>query len=258
MIVDARPYDPADVAADLAAVRSRVPLTHCMTNKVVIGFTANVLLAAGAAPAMVEDSEEAAEFAAAADALLLNVGTLGREQATAMRAAARSAQASGTPWVLDPVAVGALRFRTSVAVDLLAFGPAVIRGNASEVLSLAGADGAAGRGVESMAQSSDAVDAARALAAAHGCVVAVSGVVDYVTDGRVVYAVPGGDPMMTKVTGVGCALGALIAAYCAVADSPLRAAISASAVLADAGTAAAQSASGPGSFAVHLLDALAA
>lgn len=229
-----------------------------MTNKVVIGFTANVLLAAGAAPAMVEDAEEAAEFAAAADALLINVGTLSRDQAKAMAAAAESARAAGTPWVLDPVAVGGLRFRTSVAVDLLAAEPTVIRGNASEILSLAGADGAAGRGVESLAESADAVDAARTLASAHHCVVAVSGVVDYVTDGQTVYAVPGGDPLMTKVTGVGCALGALIAAYCAVADSPVRAAVSASAVLANAGSAAAKTASGPGSFAVQLLDALAA
>jgi len=220
-------------------------------------FTADVLLAAGASPAMVENEQESAEFAAAADALLVNLGTLSAERARAMRAATASAQAAGTPWVLDPVAVGPLAFRTRLAADLLEQGPAVVRGNPSEVLSLAGAAGT-GRGVDSTANSQDAMQAAHELAARTGCVVAVSGAVDYITDGATVLQVRTGHPLMTRVTGVGCALGALVAACCAVEESALVAATAATTVLTVAGEVAAATSTGPGSFAVALLDTLAA
>ena len=245
---------PADhVAADVRALRERAPLVHCMTNVVVTGFTANVLLAVGASPAMVEAVEEAGEFAAVADALLVNVGTLTVPMADAMRAAVMS----GTPWVLDPVAVGAISYRTKFAVELLDHGPAIVRGNASEILSLAGAESAAGKGVDSLAASDDAIEAATSLAKAHRCVVAVSGAVDYITDGATVLEIPGGDPVMTRVTGVGCALGALMAAFTAVSESPLGASAVASAFLASAAERAVATAGGPGSFAVALLDQLA-
>jgi hydroxyethylthiazole kinase len=248
---------PADrVVADLTKLRERAPLVHCMTNVVVTGFTANILLAIGASPAMVEAVEESGEFAAIAGGLLVNVGTLTAELAGSMRSAVAAARSAGTPWVLDPVAAGALRFRTDFATELLDYAPAIVRGNASEILSLAGADGTAGKGVDSTAGSDAAVDAARALATARQCVVAVSGVVDYVTDGAEVIAVPGGHPLMTKVTGVGCALGALMAAFRAVDDSALHAAAAASTALAAAGERAAARVSGPGSFAVALLDEL--
>lgn len=246
----------ADVAAVLTRVREQAPLVHCMTNIVVAGFTANVLLATGAAPAMVENEEESAEFAAVAGALLVNLGTLSEERVRAMRAATTSAKDAGTPWVLDPVAVGAMGFRTRMAADLLDQGPTVVRGNPSEVLSLAGAAGA-GRGVDSTMDSQAAVATARDLAGRIGGVVAVSGAVDYVTDGGAVMEVRAGDALMTKVTGVGCALGALVAACCAVEESPLVAATAATAVLTVAGEVAAAGSHGPGSFAVALIDALA-
>lgn len=245
------------VTGALWAVRERQPLVHCITNIVVAGFTANVLLAVGASPAMVENEQESAEFAAMAGALLVNLGTLSRERDEAMRAAAFSAHASSRPWVLDPVAVGALAHRSALASELLAAAPTVVRGNASEVMSLAGAS-AAGRGVDSLTGSHEALDHAVALAAERGCVVSVSGEVDYVTDGTDVVEIPGGDVMMTRVTGVGCALGALVAAVAAVEDDPLLAASAASAVLAHAGAVAATGRPGPGSYAVALLDALGA
>lgn len=244
------------VAADLAAVRLQNPLTQCITNTVVTGFTANTLLAVGASPAMVEAVEEAGEFAAVAEALLVNLGTLSAAQVAGIRAAVDGATTAGTPWVLDPVAVGGLRFRTGFAVELLDRRPTVVRGNASEIMSLAGAGGVAGRGVDSRADSGEALDAARSLAAARRCVVAVSGVVDYVTDGDRVIAVTGGHPLMTRVTGVGCALGALLAAFLAVDPDPVSASVAASTVLAAAGEAAAERAAGPGSFATALLDQL--
>jgi hydroxyethylthiazole kinase len=247
--------ETAEVYRVLQGVRERSPLVHCMTNIVVAGFTANVLLAAGASPAMVENEQESAEFAAVADALLVNLGTLTAERAKAMRLAAVSAGAHHRPWVLDPVAVGAMSFRTDLAAALVELRPAVVRGNSSEVLSLAGAAGA-GRGVDSTVGSDAAVDLAGELAGRTGAVVAVSGAVDYVTDGSQTLEVHTGHPLMTKVTGVGCALGALVAACCAVEPSPLVAAAAATTILTVAAEEAAAASSGPGSFAVALLDAL--
>jgi hydroxyethylthiazole kinase len=245
------------VQSVLREVGAARPLVHCLTNVVVAGFTANVLLAVEASPAMVENVEESGPFAAIAAAVLVNLGTLSMEREVAMRAAVTAAGVARHPWVLDPVAVGALAHRTRFAAELLASRPAVVRGNASEVMSLAGS-GPGGRGVDTQASSEQAIDAARALARSAGCVVAVSGMVDFVTDGSTVVAVPGGSPLMTKVTGVGCALGALVAAFVAVESDVLFATAAASAVLAAAGERAAVGRRGPGSFAVGLLDEIAA
>lgn len=250
-----RTWPHADVAADLAELRRLAPLTHCMTNIVAANFTANVLLAAGASPAMINAIEEVTEFAAIAQGLLVNVGTITGSDAPAMLEAARAARAAKTPWVLDPVAAGALRFRTGVATELLRHQPAIVRGNASEILALAGASGG-GKGVDSTAASADALPSARVFALRTGAVVAVSGVVDFVTDGIEVVEIPGGDAIMTKVTGVGCALGALMAAMLGASETPLRAAVSASALFAAAGERAAKGARGPGSFAPAFLDEL--
>ncbi len=248
-------WGDAAVRAPLRAIAERPPLVHCMTNIVVAGFTANVLLAIGASPAMVENPDESGEFAAIASALLINLGTLSPSVETAMRQAAAAARQAGTPWVLDPVAVGALAHRSRLAAELLADGPAIVRGNASEIMSLAGLEGAGGRGVDSLAASEQAIEAAAGLARRIGGAVAVSGEVDLLTDGARVLVIPGGDPLMTRVTGVGCALGAVMAACVAVAD-PLEAAASASALFAAAGERAAETKPGPGSFAVGLLDVL--
>jgi hydroxyethylthiazole kinase len=202
-------------------------------------------------------AEEAAPFATIAGAVLINVGTIVPEGTDAMLAAARSAQRAGRPWVLDPVAVGALPLRTRVANELLQLRPTIIRGNASEILALAGA-GAGGKGVDSTDTSDAAIGTARDLARRTGAVVAVSGVTDYVTDGEAVVAVPGGHVLMTRVTGLGCALGAVLAAFAAVVASPLRAAVSGSAVYGAAGARAGSRTAHPGSFAVAFLDELSA
>ncbi len=243
----------------LRAVVTGSPLVHCLTNIVVAGFTANVLLALGASPAMFENAEEAGPFARVAGAVLVNLGTLSGEREAAMRAAAAGAHSAARPWVLDPVAVGALEHRTLLAHELLNHRPAIIRGNASEIASLAGVSGAAGRGVDSKVGSAAAVRPAQELARASGAVVAVSGAVDYVTDGQQVLEVSGGDILMTRVTGVGCALGAVMAAILAVGSDPLRAAQDASAILKEAGNrAASPPPPGPGTYAVRLLDSLGA
>lgn len=243
------------VIAVLEQLRARRPLVHCLTNHVVKGFTANALLALGAAPAMVEHAEEAAEFAAMADALLVNLGTLDKPQIMAMRQAVPSALAAHRPWVLDPVAVGALGVRTQFAAEMLAFRPTVIRGNASEILALAGHAGG-GRGVDSGAESEAARGAARALAEKTGAAVLVSGAIDYVIAGAREAAIANGHPLMTRVTGVGCAMGAINAACAAVADSPFTASVATAVLLGIAGERAAAQTLRPGSFQIALLDAL--
>jgi hydroxyethylthiazole kinase len=239
----------------LTALREQAPLVQCLTNIVVANFTANALLATGASPAMVDNPAEAGPFARVAGAVLVNLGTPYTETAQAMTGAVIGAEAGGTPWVLDPVAAGPLAWRTSLAHELVAeHSPAIVRGNASEVMALAGGSG--GRGVESVDTADQAIDAATGLAAGHGCVVAVSGQVDHLTDGRRLVRIANGHPMLTQVTGAGCALGALMAAFAAVEDDHLVAAAAATAVLTVAADRAAEVSQGPGSFAVALLDHL--
>jgi hydroxyethylthiazole kinase len=173
-----------------------------------------------------------------------------------MRLAATRARALGKPWVLDPVGCGATPYRTSVAAELAALKPAIIRGNGSEILALAGSVGG-GKGVDSTAASDEALAAAVALSKRTGAVVAVTGAIDYATDGERVVAIDSGDPLMTRSTGLGCALSATTAAFAAVAP-PLAAASAALAVYGAAGKAAAQSCKGPGHLPAELCDALVA
>ncbi|MDP0501175.1 MAG: hydroxyethylthiazole kinase [Verrucomicrobiota bacterium JB022] len=245
----------AELIDVLQRLRAHPPLVHCLTNGVVKNFTANALLALGAAPAMVEHPQEAEAFAAMADALLVNVGTLGEAEEAPIRRAVPSAVTAKKPWVLDPVAVGPLAVRTALARDLVAQRPAIIRGNASEIIALAGMQGK-GRGVDSGDPAEAALDAAKALTAQSGGVVLVTGPVDYATDGQTVCACHNGHPLLTRVTGVGCAQGAIVAACTAVAESPLVAALAAAVFVGVAGEVAAERAQRPGSFQIAFLDAL--
>ena len=245
----------------LDALHGETPLVHCVTNLVATTFSANALLALGASPAMVEDPEEAGELAAVAGALVINTGPMSPARADGMHAAVVAARGAGTPWLLDPVGVGPLTMRTRVAGHLLDLGPTVVRGNASEILALAGREGG-GRGVDATATVEDAGDAADELARRRGTVVAVSGAVDRLTDGTTVHRVAGGHPVMGRVTAMGCALGALTAAFLAAArttgDDALTAAVAAHAAVGACGAAAGASARGPGSFVPAWLDELAA
>ncbi|MCZ4301297.1 hydroxyethylthiazole kinase [Microbacterium oxydans] len=260
-----RPESTSDLVGSAAAlwevVREAPPLTHCITNAVVTGFTANVLLAAGAAPAMVDIVGEAELFAGVASGLLINLGTPTPEQRAAILEAVAGATASGTPWVLDPVAIGTLPIRTALAHDLANQRPTAIRGNASEILALAGVS-AGGRGVDATDSTDAAADAAAALATRTGAVVAVSGPVDLLTDGERILRLANGHELLTRVTGGGCALGAVMAALLGAArvtgHDALTAVAAASLGYTIAAEHAATTARGPGSFAVSLLDALAA
>jgi hydroxyethylthiazole kinase len=245
----------------LDRVRTTTPLVHCLTNSVVTNFTANALLALGASPAMVDVVGEAGPFARIADGVLVNLGTPLDEQRRTMREAVAAADDAGTPWVLDPVAIGSLPIRTALAHELVGWRPAAIRGNASEVLALSGT-GAGGRGVDAVDSTDASADAARSLAFASGAVVAVSGPVDLITDGERTVRLANGDALLTRVTGGGCALGAVTAAFLGATEAPrpgaaaLEAVVAANLVYSVAAELAAAEASGPGTFAARFIDAL--
>lgn len=245
-----------DCAGLLLKLRSEMPLVHCMTNTVVTGYTANCMLAVGAAPAMIDDCAEAAQFAGITGGLLINVGTITEMQTTAMRAAVEAANAAKTPWVLDPVAVGALTLRTALAKELKAKHPAIIRGNASEIMALAGFKSTS-RGVDSTASVEEARDAAELLCVQTGATVLATGKVDFIAScGQSSLSVANGHPIMTRVTGVGCAQGALATAFAAVTDDYRMAALATALVMAVAGEMAATHTLAPGSYQIALLDAL--
>jgi hydroxyethylthiazole kinase len=260
-----KPSDRASIAAEaaglLAEVRRTRPLVQAITNFVSMDVAANALLAIGASPAMVHAPEETPEFVALANALVLNIGTLSRPWVDSMSVAAAAAQAQHKPWALDPVGAGATRFRDQAVARLLTHKPAVIRGNASEIMAVARVAGltvesARPKGVDSSNTTDEAEALAIALARHCGCVVAATGAVDFVTDGARVLWLANGAPMMARVTALGCALTAVVGAFLAVTPDPLDATVAAIAVYGVAGEMAAKQASRPGSFRMAFIDAL--
>lgn len=242
----------------LARMRQTNPLVQCITNDVAMNIAANVLLAAGASPAMVSAEEEAGEFAQIAGAVTINIGTLWAGGVAGMLAAASAAKGADKPWVLDPVAHYATGYRRRVVGDLMALEPTILRGNASEIMALAG-EASRGQGVDSGDSAMAARNAALMLARRHGCVVAVTGDVDFVTDGSRSAMIEGGSPLMPKVTALGCALTCLVGAFAAsTPDQPFEATIAALALFAVCGEDAGGQARGPGSFQPLFLDALSA
>ena len=239
----------------LKLIREKHPLVHCLTNYVVKNYTANVLLAIGAAPAMIEHPEESAQFASMADGVLINVGTLTEELMVATRKAVVSANNANKPWILDPVAVGAVDVRTEFSRELLKYKPTIIRGNASEIIGLSG-DAGKGRGVDSGDDALNALSAAKYLSKQTGGSVLVTGEIDYITDGTKVVTCKNGHPLMTRVTGVGCSQGALAVACASVANNTIEAAVATAAIMAVAGDMAAEKETRPGSYQIALLDAL--
>ncbi len=231
------------IAADiLERLRAQRPRVHCITNAVAQNFTANVLLAAGVIPSMTISVEEVGSFVAGAKAVLVNLGTLNAERYGATEAALAAAEQNRLPWVLDPVLVERSPTRADFARQLVGRAPKVVRLNPAEFTALSGE------------QASPEVSAR--YATAHDVVVALSGATDIVTDGKRVARIANGDPLMDKVTAMGCAGSALIAACLAVETDPWQAAIAGLLLLNIAGELAAKEAKGPGTFAVAILDAL--
>lgn len=238
----AEPFDAVAVARLFGRLRERRPRVHAITNPVAQTFTANLLLAAGAAPSMTSSPEEVPAFVAAADALLVNLGMLDHARREASLVAIEVAKAEGVRWVLDPVKVEISPPRLTFARRLIEMGPAFVRANHAEIVGLG-------------AEAADEAGAA-GLAVEMLTTVALSGPVDIVTDGIVTRRVANGHPLMDRVTAMGCAGTAVAAAFLAVEPDPVKAATAALTILGVAGEIAAASANGPGSFAVEILDAL--
>jgi len=244
--------------ADLRTLRERKPLVHQITNYVVMNETANATLALGALPVMAHAPQEVEEMAAAAGALVLNIGTLSEDWIEAMLLAGHAANGAGVPVVLDPVGAGATRYRTATAQRLLdELEIAVVRGNGAEIATLSGRE-AEIRGVESVGAAAGpelARDAAQAL----GCVASVTGPVDHVSNGDREYAVANGHELLGIVTGAGCMAPAIAGCFLAVRkEEPLEAAAEALVAFGVAAEDAALEARGPGTFHAALYDALAA
>lgn len=202
-------------------VAEKTPLIHCITNYVTVNDCANILLAAGGSPIMADDREEVEEITSVCGGLVLNIGTLNERTVESMLRAGKRANELGHPVVLDPVGAGASRLRTETTfalVDQVKF--AVIRGNSSEIRTVALGSGTT-KGVD--ADASDAttdanlehvISYAKDLSLQTGAVIAITGAIDLVTDGKTVYIIRNGLPIMEKITGTGCMLTAVTAAFC--------------------------------------------
>lgn len=242
----------------LREIRRCKPLVHHITNFVVMNSTANVTLAVGASPIMAHAHEEMEAMAAFADALNLNIGTLTPYWVDSMILAGKAAGKRGIPIILDPVGSGATPLRTEAARRILEEVPVtVIRGNASEAMSLLSvAKEVRIRGVDSL-ETVDAVrDGAHALARELKKVIAVTGEIDFITNGEKAIEVHNGDPMFGLVTGTGCAATTVISCFCTVEPDPLVATACALGYYGLAGEEAARASKGPGSFQTALYDAL--
>jgi len=242
--VDPPPHsDLPQLAADMSGrLRARRPRVHCLTNAVAQNFTANVLLAAGCVPSMTISSEEIGHFVGGANALLVNLGTFDQERREATGIAVATASQKNIPWVLDPVFVDRAPQRAAFARELVGRGPILVRLNAAEFAALA--------------ERPASPQAIAEYALAHKSVVAVSGETDLVSDGKRVAAIANGHPLMARVTAMGCAGSALIAACLSVESDPWRATAAGLLLFGVAGELAARGANGPASFAVAFIDAL--
>lgn len=241
-------------------VREQVPLVHNITNYVTVNDCANALLAVGGSPIMADDIGEAADITSIASALVLNIGTLNQRTIASMIAAGKRANEMGIPVVLDPVGAGASIFRNEAVKSILEqVKITILRGNLSEVSFAAGLE-ASTRGVDSAAEDekNDAAAVGKQAAKQFGCVAAVTGAVDVITDGTRVVRIHNGHKMLSKVTGTGCMTSAVAGAFAAAADDYLAAACAAVAAMGIAGEIAYEKAGsiGTGSFHIAVIDAL--
>lgn len=240
----------------IQSLRQQAPLVHNIANYVVMNNTANALLAAGASPIMAHAQSEVRDMVGIAHSLVVNIGTLDEYWSEAMLMATQTALSLGKPWVLDPVGAGATPFRDEVLQQLLLNKPAVIRGNASEIIALAKANSTATKGVDSSAESNEAISAALLLKEQCGAVLCISGARDIIISDKQTLFIDNGHPLMTKVTGLGCTASALVGAFSGIVDDKAEAAAAAMALLGIAGELAAQQADGPGTLQLKIIDKL--
>ena len=243
-----------EIQEALTTLRQVKPLILCLTNYVTMDFMANALLSLGAAPIMSQEIEELETLVSISHALSLNIGTLDHAFVERATAASRWATTQHKPIILDPVGAGATDIRTATAHALMS-NATIVRGNASEIIALTTHDHQT-LGVESTHQVHDATDNANELATRQDTVIVVSGVQDFITDGMHQKHLTVGSPMMSKVTGMGCTLTAVIAAFRAIIPDSFHAAYLATAYFGLCGNLAAEKAHHPGSFRTQFIDEL--
>lgn len=244
------------IVADLNLIRERRPLIHNVTNYVSAEWVANGLLALGAAPVMAHAPEEIDDIVKISQALVLNIGTLDAACVKSMKLALKAAADAGIPVVLDPVGAGATTYRTQVARELLSQGGiTVIRGNPSEICALVGGKPTT-RGVETSLLPNEAYESSQKLFDEFGCVVVASGPDDLILGHSRNIRVYNGTAMMARVTGMGCLVTSIIAAFCAVQKDSTLAAAHAMVYACIVGERAAMECPGLGSYKVSYLDYL--
>lgn len=247
-----------EVTSHLENLREKNPLVHNITNVVVTNFVANGLLSLGASPVMAYAKEEVADMAKIANSLVLNIGTLSTTEVEAMIIAGKSANTNGVPVVLDPVGAGATTFRTESVRRILAEVKVdILRGNSAEIANVIGENWLI-KGVDAGDGAGDIVELAKNASKKHECVVVITGKNDVVTDGDETYIVENGHSMLTKVTGAGCLVSAVIGAFSTTAENKVLTSVSALVYYGVAAELAAkkQAENGPGSFQIELLNQL--
>ena len=241
---------------NIKKIVKKSPLVHNITNYVVMNNTANALLALGASPVMSHALEEVEEMASIASSLVLNIGTLSNKWIEAMLKAGKIAKAKNIPIIFDPVGVGATSYRNETAAKiLLEVKPDIIRGNASEIMALAGKV-ASTKGVDSKNTTQDAQEIAKNLAKNQNCIVVVSGEQDYISNGENDFYCNEGDILMSKITGMGCTLSAIIGAFAGVEKNYFEAGICGTILMGKVGKFVAREVNKPGTFQVAFIDAL--
>lgn len=242
------------------ALRKHNPVIHAITNYVTAESCADVALAAGASPVMADEPEEVMEITAGADALVLNLGTINFTKQIAMERAAETAKAKGIPVILDPVGVMTSKVRLDFALKLLNKGYiSIVRGNHSECAALLeGKTG--GRGVDNLTEGTEegeALKTAKDAAAKFGCVFAVTGAIDNISNGKQAVVLNNGHPLLEDITGSGCMTSMLVAACAAVTKDMLVAAALGVVIMGQSAELAAnllEKKDGPGMFKVRLID----
>lgn len=243
-------------AEDLRKIRKEKPLVHNITNFVVMNYTANALLAIGASPVMAHSIDEVEDMVSLARALVLNIGTLERQWIESMIKAGKKANELSVPVILDPVGAGATPLRTNASKRIInEVVLSSIRGNASEILSLSNEKGKT-KGVDSLHEVEEVWKEGLELARGIKTVIAITGKVDFITDGKRAYRCFNGHPLLRWVTGTGCTATVIIGAFLAVEKDPLIATALGLAYFGLAGEKASEKTSSSGSYGVALLDAI--
>ena len=242
-------------------LQKKCPVIHHITNYVTVESCADAAICAGASPVMADDPEEVENITAGSDALVLNIGTIDYNKTIAMERAAAAAKKKGIPVVLDPVGAMSSAMRLNFALKLLQRGAiTIVRGNYDECKALVD-EKAAGRGVDGITQADEGekLQAAKALAAKFNCVVALTGKVDYVSNGKQVLVLNGGNEMLKKITGAGCMTTTLCACCAAVCKDYMTAAALGVVIMGQAAELAAgfmEKKDGPGMFKTRLFDGI--